>query len=112
MILVTRTFDRVFFKRFVIHDRIKIVNGGFTILAWLETKMKKFKEIFKGKTSKNLNTSASGSIGGASGSLFFNGYDIKEKDLPKIHKAAWTGDISKVRQLAKKDPTSLDKENR
>ncbi|XP_053377095.1 trichohyalin-like isoform X6 [Mercenaria mercenaria] len=74
--------------------------------------MKKIKGIFLGKTSKNLNTSASGSIGGASASQFANGYDLKEKDLPKIHKAAWTGDISKIKQLAKKDPTALDKENR
>ncbi|XP_060576525.1 ankyrin repeat domain-containing protein 26-like isoform X29 [Ruditapes philippinarum] len=74
--------------------------------------MKKFKGIFKGKTTKGLNTSGSGSIGGASGSHNLNSYDLKEKDLPKIHKAAWTGDISKVRQLAKKDPTALDKENR
>lgn len=40
------------------------------------------------------------------------GYDVKEKDLPKIHKAAWTGDLAKVKQLAKKDSCALDKDNR
>lgn len=73
--------------------------------------MKKLKGIFSGKSSKNLNTSAASSSDGAS-AHFLSGYDLKEKDLPKIHKAAWNGDISKIRQLAKKDPTALDKENR
>ena len=40
------------------------------------------------------------------------GYDIREKELSKIHKAAWNGDLAKVKQLAKKDPNSLDKEFR
>lgn len=40
------------------------------------------------------------------------GYDLKEKDLPKIHKAAWVGDVAKVKQLAKKDSCSVDKEYR
>ena len=40
------------------------------------------------------------------------GYNIKDKDLNKLHKAAWTGDLNKVKQLAKKDPCPLDKENR
>lgn len=40
------------------------------------------------------------------------GYDVKEKDLGKLHKAAWTGDLAKVKQLAKKDPSPVDKENR
>ncbi len=40
------------------------------------------------------------------------GYDVKEKELGKLHKAAWLNDVPKVRQLAKKDSSSLDKENR
>ncbi|KAI5100382.1 ankyrin repeat domain-containing protein 26 isoform X2, partial [Silurus meridionalis] len=41
------------------------------------------------------------------------GYDLKEKDLGKLHKAAFTGDLAKLRQLAKKsDLNQLDKENR
>ncbi|XP_053093161.1 ankyrin repeat domain-containing protein 26 isoform X8 [Pangasianodon hypophthalmus] len=41
------------------------------------------------------------------------GYDLKEKDLGKVHKAAFTGDVTKLKQLAKKnDLNQLDKENR
>ncbi|KAJ8261949.1 hypothetical protein GJAV_G00160340 [Gymnothorax javanicus] len=41
------------------------------------------------------------------------GYDIKEKDLSKLHKAASSGDLAKLKQLAKKnDLSQLDKENR
>ncbi|XP_056128521.1 ankyrin repeat domain-containing protein 26 [Rhinichthys klamathensis goyatoka] len=40
-------------------------------------------------------------------------YDVKEKDLGKVHKAAFSGDVAKLRQLAKKnDLNQLDKENR
>ncbi|TSK13388.1 Ankyrin repeat domain-containing protein 26 [Bagarius yarrelli] len=41
------------------------------------------------------------------------GYDLKEKDLSKVHKAAFTGDVAKIKHLAKKsDLNQLDKENR
>ena len=40
------------------------------------------------------------------------GYDVKEKDLGKLHKAAWFGDLVKVKQLAKKDASPVDRENR
>ena len=41
------------------------------------------------------------------------GYSLKEKDLPKLHKAAWNGDLVKLQQLSKKgDVNQLDKENR
>ncbi|XP_026221814.1 ankyrin repeat domain-containing protein 26 isoform X4 [Anabas testudineus] len=41
------------------------------------------------------------------------GYDLKEKDLGKVHKAASVGDLTKLKQLAKKnDINQLDKENR
>ncbi|XP_077983034.1 uncharacterized protein LOC144437871 [Glandiceps talaboti] len=41
------------------------------------------------------------------------GYDVKEKELPKLHKAAWNGDMNKMKQLAKKgDLNQLDKDNR
>ncbi|XP_077066159.1 ankyrin repeat domain-containing protein 26 isoform X27 [Siphateles boraxobius] len=40
-------------------------------------------------------------------------YDVKEKDLGKVHKAAFSGDVGKLRQLAKKnDLNQLDRENR
>ncbi|XP_046574115.1 ankyrin repeat domain-containing protein 26-like [Haliotis rubra] len=47
-----------------------------------------------------------------SGTSSFIGYEIKEKELGKLHKAAWLNDYDKVKQLAKKDPSCLDKENR
>ncbi|XP_052400017.1 ankyrin repeat domain-containing protein 26 isoform X11 [Carassius gibelio] len=47
------------------------------------------------------------------GSVLSASYDLKEKDLAKIHKAAFSGDVAKIRQLAKKnDLNQLDKENR
>ncbi|MBN3295306.1 ANR26 protein, partial [Amia calva] len=47
------------------------------------------------------------------GSVLSVGYDLKEKDLGKLHKAASTGDLSKLKQLVKKhDFNQLDKENR
>uniref|UniRef100_A0A9J8AT29 CCDC144C-like coiled-coil domain-containing protein n=1 Tax=Cyprinus carpio carpio TaxID=630221 RepID=A0A9J8AT29_CYPCA len=47
------------------------------------------------------------------GSVLSASYDVKEKDLGKVHKAALSGDVVKLRQLAKKnDLNQLDKENR
>ncbi|XP_078023828.1 ankyrin repeat domain-containing protein 26 isoform X10 [Epinephelus lanceolatus] len=47
------------------------------------------------------------------GSVLSVGYDLKEKDLGKVHKAASVGDLAKLKQLAKKnDINQLDKENR
>uniref|UniRef100_A0A1A8Q4R9 Ankyrin repeat domain 30B n=3 Tax=Nothobranchius rachovii TaxID=451742 RepID=A0A1A8Q4R9_9TELE len=47
------------------------------------------------------------------GSVLSAGYDLKEKDLGKVHKAAFIGDLAKLKQLAKKnDINQLDKENR
>ncbi|KAL8595237.1 hypothetical protein ACOMHN_043389 [Nucella lapillus] len=40
------------------------------------------------------------------------GYDVREKELGKLHKAAWAGDVAKVQQLAKKNSSPLDKEKR
>ncbi|XP_075998331.1 ankyrin repeat domain-containing protein 26 isoform X8 [Genypterus blacodes] len=48
-----------------------------------------------------------------SGSVLSVGYDLKEKDLSKVHKAAFLGDVAKLKQLVKKnDINQLDKENR
>ncbi|KAK7503607.1 hypothetical protein BaRGS_00005146 [Batillaria attramentaria] len=52
-----------------------------------------------------------GASRGSTASLVI-GYDVREKELGKLHKAAWIGDLAKVQQLAKKDPSPLDKENR
>ncbi|GAA6089790.1 ankyrin repeat domain-containing protein 26 isoform X5 [Tachysurus ichikawai] len=51
--------------------------------------------------------------GSETASVLSVGYDLKEKDLGKLHKAAFTGDVAKLRQLTKKnDLNQLDKENR
>lgn len=76
--------------------------------------MKKFlKNIGKKGASKGAPVPESpklGAVGGASADLGY--YDVREKDLPKLHKAAWTGDLAKVKQLVKKDSSALDKNNR
>ena len=37
----------------------------------------------------------------------------KDKDLPKLHKAAWRGDTSKIKELAKPSSVNqLDKQSR
>ncbi|XP_028307523.1 ankyrin repeat domain-containing protein 26 isoform X3 [Gouania willdenowi] len=47
------------------------------------------------------------------GSVLSVGYELKDKDLGKVHKAASVGDLTKLKQLAKKnDINQLDKENR
>ncbi|XP_067291953.1 ankyrin repeat domain-containing protein 26 isoform X7 [Pseudorasbora parva] len=65
------------------------------------------KKIFNFKKKKGSpSTSETASVLSAS-------YDVKEKDLGKVHKAAFSGDVVKLRQLAKKnDLNQLDKENR
>ncbi|XP_072527973.1 ankyrin repeat domain-containing protein 26 isoform X2 [Salminus brasiliensis] len=66
------------------------------------------KKIFNFTKKKKGSPSASDT-----GSVLSVGYDLKEKDLGKVHKAAFTGDVNKLRQLAKKnDLNQLDKENR
>ncbi|XP_063435569.1 ankyrin repeat domain-containing protein 26-like isoform X13 [Mytilus trossulus] len=56
------------------------------------------------------NLSNLGAIGAAGG--FYVGYEVREKDLPKLHKAVWNDDLVKVKSLVKKDVNGLDKENR
>ena len=79
--------------------------------------MKKFFK-FGGKEKKGHTPEASPQPSraslGASGSDLSEagGYIVKEKDLPKLHKASWIGDLSKVKQLAKKDASPFDKEFR
>ncbi|GFN77432.1 pote ankyrin domain family member b [Plakobranchus ocellatus] len=75
--------------------------------------MKKlWKKVRRASPSKSGESSPkSGSTRGSVASLNI-GYDVKEKDLTKLHKAAWTGNLNKVKQLARKDPSPLDKENR
>ncbi|KAI8511143.1 Ankyrin repeat domain-containing protein 26 [Branchiostoma belcheri] len=78
------------------------------------------------KVSKVLGRTSTTSIGsgpsvggeGAHGSRLsltgsLSAYDVREKDMGKVHKAAWTGDMKKLQQALKKgDINALDKENR
>ncbi|CAC5372278.1 Ankyrin repeat domain-containing protein 7 [Mytilus coruscus] len=49
---------------------------------------------------------------GAVTEWLYVGYEVREKDLPKLHKAVWNDDLVKVKSLVKKDVNGLDKENR
>ena len=71
--------------------------------------MKKFFKFGRDKKSSGPDAS---SLGRGSTSSLSLGYELREKDLGKLHKAAWNGDLNKVKQLAKKDASPLDKENR
>ena len=79
--------------------------------------MKKFFRFGKKKKANDGDTASMGSGGkvrsrSASITSETGIYVVKEKDLPKLHKAAWTGDLTKVKQLAKKNVNELDKSNR
>lgn len=53
------------------------------------------------------------SAASATASLTAGGYDVRSKDLSKLHKAAATGDLQKLKQLAfKRDLNQLDRCNR
>lgn len=68
--------------------------------------LKKMKKIFNFTKKKKHGTTDNGSVLSA-------GYDLKDKDLGKIHKAALQADLAKLRQLVKKnDINQLDKDNR
>ncbi|XP_059152667.1 ankyrin repeat domain-containing protein 36C-like isoform X2 [Physella acuta] len=73
--------------------------------------MKKLWKKLKGKDRSGEASPKSGSTRGSVASLNTN-FDVNVKELGKLHKAAWTGDLNKVKQLAKKDPNPLDKEKR
>ncbi|KAM8972070.1 ankyrin repeat domain-containing protein 26 [Pelodytes ibericus] len=63
---------------------------------------------FAKRKKRGLSPSAS-----ETGSVLSAGYELKDKDLGKLHRAALSGDVSKIKQLLKKhDINQLDKENR
>ena len=74
--------------------------------------MSGFKKLFKKKGSGSKNAPSTEDLSEAGSAV--SGYSItKDKDLPKLHKAVWTGDLTKVKQLTKKgDINQLDRENR
>ncbi|KAK0133972.1 Ankyrin repeat domain-containing protein 7 [Merluccius polli] len=87
----------------------RTTRGGRLQLVISHATLCKMKKIFNFTKKKKFpsNTSDNGST--VSG----GGYDLKEKDLGKVHKAALLGDVAKLVQLAKKnDINQLDKENR
>lgn len=77
---------------------------NFVVLFYKNNKMKK---LFK---KKKRSVSEVGSLA----SLSHSGYDISpKKDLTKLHKAAYEGDLTKLKSLLKKaDVNELDKEKR
>jgi hypothetical protein len=81
--------------------------------CWIPTMKKFFKGLKKTPTAGVPTTKESPKIGRVAGAEAAptNGYNVREKDLPKIHKAAWIGNFGKVKQL-KKDANIVDKENR
>lgn len=72
----------------------------------------KFGKDKKGNTPEASPQPPRAAIGGAGAEQNVAGYVVKEKDLPKLHKACWVGDLSKVKQLAKKDASPFDKDYR
>ena len=73
------------------------------------------KKLFNKLTSGKKKTPSSSQDRGSSRSLNQsndNIYDVREKDLGKIHKAVWQDDTAKAIQLAKKEVNALDKEKR
>lgn len=70
----------------------------------------------KRKTKKSTSSSIKSSVSEQNIADFGNvpGYkNVKEKDLPKFHKAAWLGDLAKLKQLVRKsDVNSMDRHHR
>ena len=69
------------------------------------------KKLFRRSKSKSSRGSFDGSSHGERQSVGSSyGLQSKQvKDLPKIHKAAWEGNVAKVEEHARKDPNVLDK---
>ena len=83
------------------------------VLKMLLEELLKMKKLFNKLTSGKKKTPSSSQDRGSSRSLNQsndNIYDVREKDLGKIHKAVWQDDTAKAIQLAKKEVNALDKE--
>ena len=80
--------------------------------------MKKFFKFGKGRKESSEASSRAVNLGSRHGSLSSlvqssGGYEVREKDLSKLHRAAWTGDMTKLIPLIKSSRgTPVDKENR
>lgn len=60
-----------------------------------------------GTKREQADVSTSGSPADAGSSTILT-YDVTEKDLPRLHQAAWTGNLNKAKQYTKDDPNGLD----
>ena len=93
-----------------------------SFLRFLENanKMPKFKKLLGGKNKSSKLSKSKESLNSSTGSLSgINNnkveiYDVKEKDLPKLHKAAWNADLGKLKQLSGKkiNWNEFDKQHR
>ncbi|XP_069085001.1 ankyrin repeat domain-containing protein 26 isoform X12 [Pleurodeles waltl] len=77
------------------------------LLGLAAAPMKKILNFAKRKRGASPSASETGSLTSAAG------YELRDRDLSKLHRAACAGDLSKLRQLCKKhDPNQQDKERR
>lgn len=80
--------------------------------------MSAFKKFLPGKKKSKKSSTASMKSATSEPNIAEGGNEpgyrnVKEKDLPKLHKAAWLGDMSKLKQLVKKgDVNQMDKHHR
>ena len=74
--------------------------------------MKKFFKKLKNKSHTLADTVPSKLLKPYAKSSYNIEYVVKEKELGKLHKACWYGDLAKVQSLAKKDPNYADKYRR
>lgn len=96
-------------------QKISLVNVKRYFTRWINEApiaMSGLKKFFKKKSPSAKNTLSTEDLSDAAS--IASGYSIsKDKDLPKLHKAVLSGDLSKVKQLVKKgDINQLDRENR
>ena len=71
------------------------------------------KKFIKKRSGKKASGSKEDVRSNADSELAFGYIIAKDKDLPKLHKAVWNRDATKVKQLCKKaDINQFDKENR
>ncbi|XP_078530449.1 ankyrin repeat domain-containing protein 26 isoform X1 [Lissotriton helveticus] len=83
--------------------RLRVLLG----LAATAGPMKKILNFAKRRRGASPSASETGSLTSA------GGYELRDRDLSKLHRAAYAGDLPKVRQLCKKhDPNQQDKERR
>ena len=96
-------------------QNVSPVNRKRYFTSWINeapVAMSGLKKFFKKKSPSAKNSRSAEDLSDAAS--IASGYNIsKDKDLPKLHKAVLSGDLSKAKQLVKKgDINQLDRENR